>query len=117
LVGELVSGDRAFGLPDVVLCGFLRIATHPRVFVAPSSIEDALRFAEQLRSSPACVPIAPGDRHWDIFADLCRTAGARGNLAPDAYLAALTIESGGELLTTDRDYGRFPGLRWRDVLA
>jgi hypothetical protein len=57
--------------------------------------------------------VAPGPRHWDIFVELCRKAGAKGNLVPDAYLAALAIESGSEWITTDRDYGRLPGLRFR----
>ncbi len=56
----------------------------------------ALAFAEVLRSQPNCVPVEPGQRHWDIFTGLCRTAGAKGNLVPDAFLAALAIESGSE---------------------
>jgi toxin-antitoxin system PIN domain toxin len=110
---ELVDGDRAFGIPGVVLSGFLRIVTNPGIFRLPSPIGEALAFAEQLRESPSFVPIAPGPRHWGIFAGLCRTTGVRGNLVPDAYLAALAIESGSEWISTDRDYARFPGLRWR----
>ena len=110
---ELVNGDRAFGVPDLVLSGFLRIVTHPRIFSAPSPLDEALVFAEQLRESPVCVPIAPGARHWGIFAGLCRSTGVRGNLVPDAYLAALAIESGSEWISADHDYSRFPGLRWR----
>lgn len=53
----------------------------------------------------------------EIFTDLCRRAGAKGNLVPDAFLAALAIESGSEWVTTDRDYARFPGLRWRHPLS
>jgi predicted nucleic acid-binding protein len=74
---------------------------------------DALQFTEQLRAQANYVDVVPGARHWDIFASLCRDAGARGNLVPDAYFAALTIEIGGEWITTDRDYARFPGLSWR----
>jgi predicted nucleic acid-binding protein len=66
-----------------------------------------------LREQPTCVPVSPGPRHWDLFVRLCRAAGVRGNLVPDAFLAALVIESGCELVTTDRDFSRFPGLRWR----
>jgi hypothetical protein len=55
-------------------------------------------------------------RHWDIFTGLCRSAGVKGNRVPDAYLAALAIESGSEWITTDRDFSRFPGLRWRHPL-
>lgn len=91
--------------------------THPRVFSPPEPIESALSFADALRSRPNAVPVSPGIRHWGIFERLCREAGVRGNLVPDAYLAALAIESGSEWITTDRDYARFPGLRWRHPLA
>ena len=112
-LGDLVGGDEAYGLVDVVLSGFLRIVTHPRVFAVPSTMDEALEFVEQVRDCRQCVMISPGPRHWEIFTRLCRTAGVRGNLVPDAYLAALAIESGSEWITTDRGYGRFPGLRWR----
>jgi len=112
-LNELLSGNQAFGVSDLVLSGFLRIVTNPRIFTAPCSMEEALRFVETVRNCPHCVKIAPGARHWPIFTDLCRRAGVKGNLVPDAYFAALAIESGSEWITTDRDYARFPGLRWR----
>lgn len=115
LEGVLAS-DEAFGMADLVLAGFVRVATHPAVFRHPSPLDDALVFAEQLRSSPNCVAVRPGPRHWDIFNRLARAARVRGNLVPDAYLAALAIESGSEWITTDRDYSRFEGLRWRHPL-
>lgn len=108
-----INGDAAYGLSELVLSGFLRLVTHPKVFDRPSPLADALEFCEQLRGRPNCVPVAPGRRHWHIFRDLCFAAGAKGNLVPDAYLAALAIESGCEWVTTDRDYSRFVGLRWR----
>ena len=114
---ELVGGDRPFGIPDLVLSGFLRIVTHPRIFSEPTPIDEALAFTERLRESPTYVTVVPGPRHWSIFAGLCRSTGARGNLVPDAYLAAMAIESGSEWITTDRDYSRFPGLRWRLPLS
>jgi uncharacterized protein len=104
-------------MSDLVLSGFLRIVTHPKAVSPPEPIERALSFVEAIRSQPGCVPIAPGPRHWDIFTRLCREAGTKGNLVPDAYLAALAIESGSEWITTDRDYSRFPGLRWRHPLV
>src|SRR5437763_5677010 len=110
---QLINGDEAYGLSDIVLSGFLRVATHPRVFNPPSSISDALAFVYALRNRANCVLIAPGLRHWDLFTALCRRSGAKGNLVPDAYLAALAIESGSEWITTDRDYSRFTKLRWR----
>ena len=114
---DCINSDQPFGMSDLVLSGFLRIATHPKIFDPPSPLEAALRFAEALRSQPNCVTIAPGPRHWDIFTRLCRTAKTKGNLVSDAYLAALAIESGSEWITADRDYSRFPGLRWRHPLA
>ncbi len=110
---KVVNGDEAYAVADPVLSGFLRIVTHPRIFRVPSSMEEALEFVGQLRSRPQCVVVSPGARHWEIFTRLCREAGVRGNRVPDAYLAALAIESGSEWITMDRDYARFPGLRWR----
>lgn len=115
-VQSLVSSDQAFGTADLVLSAFVRVVTHPRVFAPPTPVDRALEFVDLLREQPNRVPIAPGPRHWDIFSRLCREAGARGNLVPDAYLAALAIESGSEWVTTDRDYARFRGLRWRHPL-
>lgn len=114
---DVLNGDEAYGLSDIVLSGFLRIVTHPKVFAPPSSMPKALAFVDEVRSQPQCVLITPGERHWEIFTRLCSSAGVKGNLVPDAYLAALAIESGCEWVTTDRDYSRFSGLRWRHPLS
>jgi uncharacterized protein len=114
---DVLSGDQAYGMSDLVLSGVLRIVTNPRIFGDATPIDVALTFCEDLVSRPTCVPIRPGPRHWAIFAQLCRTCGAKGNLVPDAFLAALAIEHGCEWMTTDRDYARFTGLRWRHPLA
>lgn len=113
---DMVTSAQSYATSDLVLSGFLRVVTHPRVFRRPSTLEEALSFVREFREAPQCVVIYPGARHWDIFLNLCRMAGARGNLIPDAYLAALAIESGSEWITTDRDYSRFRGLRWRHPL-
>lgn len=84
-----------------MLSGFLRIVTHTRIFDPPSRLQDALAFTEQLRQQPNAVVLAPGDRHWSIFRELCERANVKGNLIPDAYLAALAIESGSQWITTD----------------
>ncbi len=115
-LGDLVSGEQTYGASDLVLSAFLRIATNPRIFNQPASMDDALEFTEQLRNDPACLNVRPGPRHWGIFTRLCRDAGVRGNLVPDAYLAALAIESGAELATADRGFARFVGLRWTHPL-
>jgi toxin-antitoxin system PIN domain toxin len=114
---ELVHSDVAFGIADSVLAGFVRVVTHPRVFKTPTPLETALEFAEALRNRPNAVLIGPDERHWHIFTQLCRAANAKGNLVPDAYLAALAVESGCEWITTDRDFARFDGLRWRHPFA
>ena len=110
-------GSSPFGIPDLVLSDCLRILTHPRVFDPPTPGPRALAFASQLRDHPHAVQIVPGPRHWAIFRGLCEQTAARGNLVPDAFLAALAIESGSEWITTDRDYAQFPGLSWRHPLA
>lgn len=112
----VLDGDLAYGVSDLILSGFLRVVTHPRVFVPPSPLDHAMTFVEVVRSQPHAVPVTPGRRHWDIFTRLCREAGVKGNLVTDAFLAALAIEWGAEWITTDRDYARFPGLRWRHPL-
>lgn len=113
----VLNGDQAYGIADIVLSGFLRVVTHPRMFNPPSTIEQALTFAKEVRNRPNCVVIRPGPRHWTIFEGLCKTANVKGNLVPDAYLAALAIESGSTWITTDRDYSRFPQLNWRHPLS
>jgi hypothetical protein len=113
---DCIRTDLAFGVSDLVLSAFIRIVTHPRIFKVPTRLEDALQFVSEVRGQANCVVVTPGARHWEIFTRLCRAAGVKGNLVPDAYLAALAIESGSEWITTDRDYSRFPELRWRHPL-
>ena len=116
-VESLVGSDEAYAVSDHVLAGFLRVVTHPKVFHPPTPIAAELAFAHAFRVRPNAVLVAPGARHWDIFTRLCREAAAHGNLVPDAWLAALAIESGCEFVTTDGDYARFPDLRWRRPLG
>lgn len=111
----LTASDEPFALSDVVLSGFLRVVTNPRIFDPPTPMERALAFCQRLVDWPRASLIVPGRRHWDLFAGLCR--GVSGALVADAYLAALAIEHGCELITTDSDFARFPGLRWRHPLA
>jgi toxin-antitoxin system PIN domain toxin len=110
------SEKSTFAVADIILSGYLRILTHPKIFNPPTPPDIAWRSVEQLRSHPHAALIGPGPGHWAIFKGLCESAGAKGNLVPDAYIAALAIEHGLELVTTDRDYARFPGLKWRHPL-
>jgi toxin-antitoxin system PIN domain toxin len=96
---------------------FVRVVTHPKIFAKPSSTADALAFAAQVREQPNAALVSPGTRHWDIFPRLCVSHAARGNLVPDAYLAALAIQSGCERVSTDRDFARFKELRTSNPVA
>lgn len=116
-LASTIEADEPFGVSELVLSGFVRVVTHPRVFDPPVPIADALAFADAVRGQPNAVIVAPGARHWEIFDRLCLQAGAKGNLVADACLAALAVESGCEWITTDRDFSRFTGLRWRHPLA
>jgi toxin-antitoxin system PIN domain toxin len=113
----VLAADSAYAISELVLSGFVRVVTHPRIFREPTPLEGALAFANEVRARPNAVAVAPGSRHWDIFGRLCREGGVKGSLVADAYLAALAVESGCEWITTDRDFSRFPGLKWRHPLA
>ena len=110
---SVVNGPEAYGMSEQVLCSLIRISTHPKIYVHPSRVEDVARFTQVLMHRPNVTLIRTGERHWNIFVQLCRQSDARGNLIQDAWFAALAIESGCEWITTDRDYARFAGLRWR----
>lgn len=105
-----LSGAEPFGVSELVLSSFLRIVTNHRIYLEPTPPVAAIEFCETVLSAPAAVSLRPGPRHWPIFADLCRRGGARGNLVPDAYLAALAIEHGATLVTVDSGFARYPGL-------
>src|SRR5437667_5528469 len=88
---SVVGAEQSYGIAELVLSGFLRIVTHPKVFTQPTPLPQAIAFCETVRSQPNAAVLSPGPRHWQIFTGLCAESGARGNLVPDAYLAALAI--------------------------
>jgi len=112
---RLTASDEPFALSETILAGFLRIVTNPRIFDPPTPMDTALAFCQHLVDWPRASLLAPTRRHWDLFIDLCRDV--RGPMVADAYVAALAIEYGCELITTDGDFARFRGLRWRHPLA
>lgn len=114
---RLVTSPEPFALSELVLAGFLRVATNPRAFRDPSTLDQALGFVEQLVQRPQCRLLRPGPRHFELFVALCRQADATGGLVADAYHAALAREHGCEWATSDGDFARFAGLRWRHPLA
>ncbi len=114
---DLVDGPEPFALSETVLSAFLRITTNSRIFDPATPMELALEFCQRLIRWPRAVIVLPTERHWGIFVDLIRQSGVQGALVSDAYLAALAIEHGCQLVTTDSDFARFRGLRWRHPLA
>ena len=111
-----LSGELMVGLPWVVLHGYLRIMTHPRVLERPLEPSDALRHIRQWLEVPLCRIIEPGEQHLAVLEGLLAEIGSAGNLTTDAVLAALAIEYQAELCTNDADFGRFSGLRRRNPL-
>ena len=113
---SVVNSESAYGYSERVLSGFLRVVTHSKVFEQPSSMGVALAFAEQIRTAPQAVCLAPGKNHWQLFVRCMEAISAQGNDVPDAYLAALALEWDCDWVTTDRGFRRFKGLRVRHPL-
>ncbi len=103
------------GLSDVALASVVRLATNPRVFVRPETPNSVIDYLDILSEPPAQL-VRAGTTHWTRFTELCRHLQLRGNLVPDAYLAAVALEQSAELITFDRGFGRYPALRWRCLL-
>ncbi len=114
---DQLSAPEPFGVSELVLSSFLRIVTNHRIYKDPTPPQAACEFCDAVLSAPAAVALRPGPRHWRIFAGLCDVVGARANVVPDAYLAALAIEHSATWVTADRGFARFPGLRIARPLA
>ena len=113
---NVTDNQEMFGVSDMVLSAVIRITTHPKIFKAPSPIKDILLFIEQIRGCSRCLLVTPGPRHWDIFCSLVRSLKLTANAIPDAFLAALALEWGYELVTTDQGFSKFPSLKWQHPL-
>jgi toxin-antitoxin system PIN domain toxin len=113
----VARGAAPFALSSITLAGFLRIVTNPRIFRPATPMQLAVAFCRQLITRPAAVFVQPGENHWAIMIDLIERSNIQGAMVSDAYLAALAIEHACELVTTDGDFARFPGLHWRNPLA
>jgi toxin-antitoxin system PIN domain toxin len=112
-LADVVSSDARFGVSPLVLSAVVRVTTNPRAYRTPSTIEDAIGFCEDLLGQPHCQIVDPGERHWNIFKRLCIETDTHGSRVANAWFAALAIESGCEWITFDRDFARFPGLKWQ----
>ena len=111
-LNSVVAGEAHFGVSPLVLSAVVRVTTNTRTYREPSTFEDAFGFCEDLLDQPHGHVVVPGEKHWDIFKRLCIETNTRGPRVTDAWFAALAIEWGCEWITMDRDYARFPGLKW-----
>ena len=112
-----ISGTETVGLPWIVLLAFLRLTTRAGLFRSPLTANAAFDLVDAWLQQPSVVVPEPTSRHLQTMRDLVSPLGTGGNLTSDAYLAALAIEHGAELCSTDNDFARFGRLRWRNPLA
>lgn len=113
---ELMNGTMSVGLPWACVLGFIRITTHRQILSSPMTAALACGHARSWLARPQVVVLDPGRRHADVVFGLLESLGTAGNLTTDAHLAALAIEHQAELHSTDADFARFAGLRWRNPL-
>ena len=111
-----MNGETPVGLATPVLFGYVRIASSPRVFDPPMSVEEAVIRVEGWLERPHVSLLLPGPRHLEIAFGLLRRMGAAGGLTTDVQIAALAMENLAEVHSNDTDFGRFPGLRWVNPL-
>ncbi len=116
-IESVFSDGEPVGLPWQTVAAFLRIATNPRLPGERLNLDEAVQVVDRWFAQPNVQLLAPGEGYWLLLRQMILEGQARGPLITDAQLAALTIEHGGVLHTTDRDFARFPGLRWKNPLA
>jgi uncharacterized protein len=107
---NLLGTNYTIAYSPLVLSGFLRIVTHPKVFKVPTPLARALEFTELFTASPLAFPLNPGPNHWKIFANIAKEQMARGNRLPDCYLGAIALEHGCGIVTNDRFFAGIDGL-------
>lgn len=116
-VEALFRGDEVIGLPWATLWAFLRISTNQRVWPNPMSIEQAFKIVRGWLAEPGVAIVEPGPRHAELLEFLVSESRASGALVSDAAMAAMALEFGATLASTDRDFRRFPSLRWVNPVA
>jgi len=114
---DVLSGAETVGLAWQTIAAFIRISTDPRVPGFRRSAQEALAAVNEWLQLPTVRVLAPGDQYWHLFQEMIVEGQASGPLVSDAEIAALTMEYGGVLHTMDRDFARFPGLRWVNPLS
>ena len=113
---QLATGPEPFALSVLVLSGYVRVATNHRIFDPPATLATAFDFVSSLVERPTARIVGPGPDHLSILEKLCREANATGKLVADAQHAAIAVEHGCTMVSTDSDFDRFAGLRWQHPL-
>ena len=108
---EALNGVEPVGLPHVVVFGFVRLVTSPRVFAAPMTVDEAAARVREWLAQPHVTALDGGPEHVENVLELLQKAGSAGNLVTDAQIAAIALEHGARLCTNDTDFRRFPGLK------
>jgi len=116
-IEHVFSGDEIIGLPWQTITAFIRIMTYPGLAGERFTIKNVLAIVDQWIEVPHLRILAEGKDHWAQLRSMLLKGDVRGKLTMDASLAALTIAHGGVLYTNDRDFARFPGLRWVNPLS
>ena len=116
-IEKVFSGTDLVGIPWQAIFAFVRFMTNRRLPGSRFSIDQASEIVDGWLGQPNVKLLAPGDQHWVYLRRVLVEGQASGPLVSDAEIAALTIEYGGVLYTADRDFARFPGLRWVNPLA
>jgi len=114
---DQLSGTGTVCLCWTVLSAFIRIGTNPRIFDHPLSLEQALTRVQSWLDQSSTRIVRPTERHWTIFKQMLTDGQSVANLVTDAHVAALAIENGCELASTDSDFSRFPKLKWSNPLS
>jgi len=113
----LLSGTTTVGLAWVVILAFIRITTRPGILRRPLGVDQAIAYVHEWLAQPYVTAVGPGENHWPVLRNLLRTTGAAGNLVADAHLAAIAVEQGAPVYSTDHDFQRFPGVEHVNPLS
>lgn len=113
---EQLNSDQPIGLAWLVILGFIRLATHPKLMPEPMHLADAIAMVDAWMARPNVQVVQVSGQHWNILQNMLHAVGHGAALTMDAHLACLAIEHDADIATADEDFSRFPGLKWRNPL-
>lgn len=111
-----LNGPEPVALLEPILAAVLRVGSHPKIYKVPTPLPVLDEFLDACLNAPSAIQLRADEHHYNLFRELCRRADCRGNLIQDAYLASMALEHNATFVTTDREFSRFPRLRWQHPL-